>query len=326
MSNLSALGWFAAFHLPTLELSSSHALDSICNVLAPSYSIDPPILTLNLTGCERLYGKHRLQPLEPLVQQLQILFPPPLRGVVSTKEIIARTLCPSPWISGLVECPPGQEQDWLDRLPLDCIPYTQGSPGEKLLRYNLRCLGDVRKLGRKFICTHFGKSGEYLYGLACGMDPSKPFTDSKACLHQVSNLPRDTLHDAILQGELHQMCDALVHQLRTQGLSASRLLLQICYADGKKLHSYSKLPSPSHLFSELLEKAQSLMQQLHLRRVALRHFQLTATETCPTLKQCELFTEKDSRQLALGDTLEKVRRKHGMRAVGNPRPIDDSFC
>jgi DNA polymerase-4 len=215
-------------------------------------------------------------------------------------------------------CPPGQEAETLAPLPPACLPGLSPQCRERIRRYALESVGQIRALGRAALAARFGGEGDKLHTLACGLDLEEAPAASQGGIAVVAEtvLEEDLNDEDALDREVRLTADKLVFRLRKAGLQADRITLSIRYADGKAARKTSAVRPRTDDFNTLAGKARELFRILYQRRVALRSIALTAPAPKQDTGQTDLFeSQGDRRQKALGDALAKIRDRSGFNAV-----------
>ena len=218
-------------------------------------------------------------------------------------------------------CPPGSEAEVLAPLGPGCLPGLSPQCRERIRRYALASVGQIRGLGRQALEARFGAEGDKLYTLACGLDLEELKTSrrgafaSRAAFAETV-LEEDINDDDMLGRKVRLTADKLAFQLRKGGLQADRLIVAIRYADGKAARRTVVIRPRTDAFRILADRALETFRSLYLRRVALRSIALTAPEPKPDTGQQNLFdSSADRRQKALGDALAKIRGRSGFGII-----------
>lgn len=212
-------------------------------------------------------------------------------------------------------CPPGEEAGTLDPMGPGCLPGLSPQCRERIKRYALESVGQIRGLGRAALAARFGGEGEKLYTLACGMDLEE-IRVAQHGLHAETVLEEDINDEDGLGRKVRLTADKLVFQLRKAGLQADKLTLAIRYADGKAARKTVALRPRTDEFRILADKAQAMFLPLYQRRVALRSISLAAPAPKEDTGQTDLFASLgDRRQKALGDALAKIRNRSGFGVI-----------
>lgn len=219
-------------------------------------------------------------------------------------------------------CAAGAEADTLAPLPPGCLPGLSPQCRERIRRYSLATVGQVRGLGREALAARFGAEGEKLFTLACGLDLETVRAERRE-LAAETVLEEDVNDDDALARKVRLTADKLVFQLRREGLQADRLALAIRYADGKAVRKTITMRPRSDDFHILAGKAQELFRALYQRRVALRAISLSIPMPKPDTGQVDLFaTQGDLRQRALGDALARIRARSGFGSIVSGANVD----
>ncbi len=211
-------------------------------------------------------------------------------------------------------CPEGQEEEVLGPLEPGCLPGLSPQCRERIRRYALTSVGQIRALGRLALETRFGAEGNKLYTLACGLD----LEEIKAVRQGVfaeTVLEEDINDDDALSRKVRLTVDKLVFHLRKGGLQADKMTVAIRYADGKAVRKTLTVPR-TDAFRILADQAVETFQALYLRRVAIRSIALTVPTPKADTGQQNLFDSTgDRRQKALGDALAKIRSRSGFGSI-----------
>ncbi len=317
-------GLEAVLRNPAWEAALGDELRALCRTYTPEAEVRGSRALLDMTGTP---AARALQP-KALARKLRrdALYASGLvelsAGAASTRlmaQVMARLAAARG--EAAAACPAGEEADMLSPLPPACLPGLSPQCRERIRRYSLASVGQIRGLGRQALAIRFGGEGEKLYTLACGLD----LEAVRAERHEVAAgtavaaetvLDEDINDDDALARKVRLTVDKLVFQLRSQGLQADRLMLAIRYADGKAVRKTLPVRPRTDAFRILADKAQELFRALYQRRVALRAISLCAPSPKPDTGQVDLFASQvDRRQAALGDALAKIRGRSGFAAI-----------
>ncbi|HKP96978.1 MAG TPA: hypothetical protein VJ385_14605 [Fibrobacteria bacterium] len=212
-------------------------------------------------------------------------------------------------------CPLGEEAGMLAPLPPARLPGLSPQCRERIRRYAIDSVGQIRGLGRTALAARFGGEGEKLYTLACGLDLEEIRIERRS-LTAETLLAEDLNDEDGLDRKVRLTADKLAFQLRKAGLQADRLVLAIRYADGKAARRTAILRPRTDAFDVLAARARELFRVLYQRRVSLRAVALTAPAPRRDTGQTDLFaSQADPRQRALGDALAKIRARSGFGAI-----------
>lgn len=294
-------------------------LSALCDARTPSWEVDDDgSALLDLGGVAHLFGDDHEGWAGQLradlrqatgLDELHVV----LAASRGAAEILARVRPELP----LFRCPEGDEGDALAGIGLDQVPWLGRQARDKMDRYHLRTLGDVRRFPRAFLKLHFGEAGEKLAALAAGLE-IEPAGGSSRALAEELVLPRDEVDVAAARERVHELADRLSFALRERGLAAREVRLRLSWSDGQELSSAIRSIKPCESFLELRDLAWKLLAELSTRRVSLRALRLSAPRTVALAMQEDLFAppERDE-QRRLAEALDLVRRRQGFDAVRN---------
>ena len=303
---------------PRALASFRRILSALCEARTPVWELGPDGATLDLSGVVSLFGgdwkvwAERLR--DDLARSCGLrevhLCASAVRGV---SEILSRAGAGAEPID---LCDPGTEMARLDPVLLDSVGWLSRKSRETLVRYGIRTLGEVRRQPRAFLRLHLGPDGDRLSALALGLEPD-PVRRAKAPSEELV-LSRDENDREVLRGAVHQLSDKLAFALRERSLGATEIRLGLSWSDGSEAASSVRPPLPVEGFLSLREAAWALLEQLDVRRVAVRSLKLSAQRTFVMAGQEDLFTTPEAlRQRRLGGALDRLRRRQGFTAVGN---------
>jgi len=298
-------------------------LSALCDARTPSWEVsDDGAALLDLGGVSHLFGAdHEAWAGQLRADLRQATGLDDVRIALAASrgsaELLARVRPEIP----LFICPDGDDGAALGSIALEQVPWLARQSREKLDRYHLRTLSDVRRFPRSFLKLHFGETGERLAALAAGLEVETEGSATRSLAEELV-LPRDEIDFAVARERVHELADRLSFALRERGLAAREIRLRLCWSDGQELASMIRSARPCEGFLELREAAWSLLAELSTRRVALRALRLSASRTEPLVVQQDLFAAPErEEQQRLGAALDAVRRRQGFQAVRNALSI-----
>lgn len=298
-------------------------LSALCDARTPVWDVsDDGAALLDLGGVSHLFGgDHQAWAGQLRADLRQATGLDDVRIALAASrgaaELLARVRPEIP----LFVCPDGDDGAALGSISLDQVPWLARQSRDKLDRYHLRTLSDVRRFPRTFLKLHFGETGERLAALAAGLE-AEPEGPSTRSLAEELVLPRDEVDFAVARERVHELADRLSFALRERGLAAREIRLRLCWSDGQELSSMIRSARPCEGFLELRDAAWALLSELSTRRVALRALRLSASRTEPLAVQQDLFAAPQrEEQQRLGIALDTVRRRQGFQAVRNALSI-----
>lgn len=272
------------------------------------------LLDLTGTPAARLHGPGDLAAILQRDIRLRTGLEEAALGVAGTR-LLARVMARRMRPDGIAFCPPGQEAETLAPLGPELLPGLSPGCRERIRRYALSSIGQIRRLERPALKARFGKEGEKLYTMACGLDLEE-IPSRRAGISADTVLEEDINNDDLLARKVRLTADKLVFRLRREGLLADRLTVAIRYADGKSARKTVAVRPATDAFAPLAGLASGAFGSLYQRRVALRAVSLHVPLPKPATGQVDLFESTgDRRQKALGDALAAIRGKAGFGAI-----------
>jgi DNA polymerase-4 len=115
-------------------------------------------------------------------------------------------------------------------------------------------------------------------------------------------------------GTLQYLTERIAKKLREQELLCRTLAVKIRYSDFSAQNRSCSLPCPSNDSRMLFRHVQALFEEMHLRRIRIRHVGVAASNIDPLHWQVTMFDQR-SRQEALNSTLDIIRNKFGFMSI-----------
>lgn len=235
-------------------------------------------------------------------------------GIAASKvaaQVMARKARPEGVLSVLGK----DAREALAGIAPSCLPGLSPRCREAIRKYAISNIGQLIRMGREVLVTHFGREGEKLYAMIAGLDvdpvaPEDEVLDAETCL-QKDIVDLDALH-----GFVRLTADQLVFRMRKTGSTTNRFTLEIQYADGKANRKSFQVPQVTQAFPIISEHALKVFGELATRRVSIKVLRLTAKTPKKEIGQQDLFqTGEQDRSEAIGRALDRIRSKHSFGAV-----------
>ena len=219
---------------------------------------------------------------------------------------------------------PDQVEAFLSPLPAAKLPGVGRKTAVMLEEMNITTIAQLRAVDRRTMQGLLGLRGLVLYDRCRGEDPQ--------VLRRTPALPRTisretTFHQPTMElgqirGMLFYLLERAVRTARKARLGAKTLELTIRYDDWKQLSASRSLGEPTQREEQLLVLADQLLNQLHRRRVALRHVGVVLSNFTP-VQGAELLTAPaDQRLDRLHEAMDAIRDRWGHAAVVSGQSID----
>ncbi len=235
-------------------------------------------------------------------------------GLGSTRliaQVLARLMRPN----GARACPPGNEAATLAPLSPQSLPGLSPSTRELLAKLQLHRLDHVAALGCPALVARFGREGEALHRMACGLDleitlPRRSEWKAETVLSE------DECDEDKIKNAVRLTVDKMAFVLQEAGVAADRIHVGLIYGDGRESGRTVALTRPTHSFSELVKPVLTAFAALHQRRVALSRIRLRVASPKAETGQTDLFDDSSAlRQQALGEAITRIRRKRSFDAI-----------
>jgi len=271
---------------------------------------------LDVTGCIEPYGspqKLALAIKERIHKELKITASV---GIATCKVVakIASDLCKP---DGLLEIAPGKEQASLNPLPVAKLPGVGKKTEQALKDMGITTIGELANLPLDTIKRHFGATGTVLHSYAQGIDDREVEAPGEAkSISQELTFTRDTLDHDFLEANLHNLCQEVCQELRSQKKSAKCVAIKLRYADFKTITRQVTLQEASDVTQAVFTTAQQLLrktlvkQEKPIRLIGIRISSLVGEE-----KQLPMFDSGTEKPGHLDKAIDKIRSKYGPTAI-----------
>ncbi len=216
---------------------------------------------------------------------------------------------------GIVNVPAGKEKEFLSPLPVDALPGVGRMAKEKLTDLGIFTVGQLALFSKLLLEQLFGKNGKKLWDLANGNDPRE--VKQRIIPRQISretSFEEDTADMAIIKGTLQYLTERLAKKLRQNELVGQTVQVKIRYSDFGNNNRSRSLPYPSNDSGTLFKLAETLFDEIRLRRVRIRHVGVAVTQISPLNWQASLFNNKN-RQESLNSIIDQLREKFGFTTI-----------
>jgi len=271
---------------------------------------------LDVTGCEEPYGSpHQLARAikERIHKELEITASV---GIATCKVVakIASDLCKP---DGLLEIAPGEEQAFLNPLPIARLPGVGKKTEQSLKEMGITTIGGLVSLPLDTIKRRFGATGAVLHSYARGIDDREVEAPGEAkSISQELTFARDTLDRNFLEANLHNLCQEVCQDLRSQNKRTKCVAIKLRYADFKTITRQVTLQEASDVTPVIFATAQQLLnkalaqQEKPIRLIGVRISSLVGEG-----KQIPMFDSGTEKPEHLDKAIDKIRRKYGSTAI-----------
>jgi DNA polymerase-4 len=271
---------------------------------------------LDVTGCEEPYGSPRQLALtikERIHEELKLTASVGIDGCKVVAKI-ASDLCKP---DGLLEIAPGEEQSFLNPLPVAKLPGVGKKTEQALKEMGITTIGELASLPSDTVKKRLGTPGTAIHSYARGIDDRRIEAAGEAkSISQQTTFARDTLDPRFLEANLHQLCQEVCQELRSQNKRAGSVAIRLRYSDFETITRQVTLENASNanqvIFAtalQLLNKALA-QQEKPVRLIGIRISSLVGKE-----KQLTMFDSGTKKPEQLDKAIDKIRRKYGSMAL-----------
>jgi DNA polymerase-4 len=271
---------------------------------------------LDVTGCVEPYGspwKLARAIKERINKELNITASVGI-GTCKVVAKIASTLCKP---DGLLEIAPGEEQAFLNPLPIAKLPGVGEKTEQSLKEMGIKTIGELASLPLDTIKRRLGATGAVLYSYAQGIDDREVESPGEAkSISQQLTFARDTLDRNFLEANLHNLCQEVCQELRSQNKRAKCVAIKLRYADFKTITRQVTLKEASDVTQVIFATAHQLLsktlakKEKPIRLIGIRVSSLVGEE-----KQLPMFDPRVAKFGHLDQAVDKIRRKYGSTAI-----------
>jgi DNA polymerase-4 len=271
---------------------------------------------LDVTGCEEPYGSHRQLALAIKKRIHKELKLTASVGIATCKVVakIASDLCKP---DGLLEIAPGEEQAFLNPLPVAKLPGVGKKTEQALKELRITTIGELASLPLDKIKRQFGVTGAVLHSYARGIDDREVETPGEAkSISQQLTFARDTLDRNFLEANLHNLCQEVCQDLRSQNKRAKCVAIKLRYADFKTITRQVTLQEACDVTQVIFTAAQQLLTKaLAQREKPVRLIGIRISSLVGEGKQLPMFDSGTGKPEHLDKAIDKIRSKYGSTAI-----------
>jgi len=274
---------------------------------------------LDVTDSERLFGS-ALNIATAIKQNVREELKLVVSVGVASNKFIAKIASDIKKPDGLVVVAPGQEQAFLDPLPVSRIWGIGKQTNAALAKYGIETIAQLRSYPLSFLAQQFGKQGGHIWDLAHGRDPRRvtPDREAKSISHE-RTFAEDIQSREILLQQLSDLCEQVAWRLRHENLRARGVQLKIRFADFSLITRARRLGQASNSTDLLWHCAKQLFVKEEKNwRQAIRLIGIGATELIEQQQadalQSDLFDSNVSKQ-AIDKVSDEIREKLGAGSI-----------
>jgi DNA polymerase-4 len=271
---------------------------------------------LDLTGTERLHGPpagtaERIR--SAILEQTRL----PVSMGLGTTKTIAKIASELAKPEGFLRVLPGRETVFLAPLPLRCLPGVGPATHKRLVKYNLKTVGDLVRLDQDILTNVLGEQGSHFVARATGGGGTRvasrvyPKSVSRECTFDI-----DTTDLRFCEAMLFYLSERACHDLRTQHLTARTVTLKFRYHDFTTVSRSITLSSPTDSDRAVAKAASELFHAACGPRPKIRLLGVGLSNLVGEAPQLELFASPRARAWdRLMGPIDRLRKRYGIDAV-----------
>jgi len=221
---------------------------------------------------------------------------------------------------GVVVVTAGNEQQFLDPLPVQRLWGVGPVTLDKLHRIGIRHVSDFTVVGESLLASALGAGqARHLLGLSKGIDdrPVEPEREAKSISHEETYSTNKYEH-VELQRELVRLADAVASRLRAAGVGARTLTLKLRFDTGFQTITRSvTCPEAVELAPEIIGLLTPLLEAID-PSPGVRLLGVGGSNLGPSTRQLSLDDLLDDRPdwASTTEALDRIRDRFGSSAIG----------
>ncbi len=235
-------------------------------------------------------------------------------GVASNKSV-AKIASDYQKPDGLTVVKPGTEQQFLNPLQIERLWGAGPITCRALHLLGVQTIGDLARLSPELLSAKFGKQGESLHRLACGIDERE--VESAQGLKSIGNeetFSEDIVRTDAARQELLALATKVGGRLRHKATVGRTISLKVKYNDFKQITRSATLIDPVDDGNTIYRQCCSLLEKTEVGRRPVRLLGVTVSNLCDP--------EAPRQQSLFDDPVRDQKTESLNRAVDN---IQDTF-
>lgn len=203
---------------------------------------------------------------------------------------------------------------------------------EKLLKLNIKTIGDLARADEKILISHFGINGRKMHAYANGEDsePVREYVKSRkieSVGHGMTAV-RDIVSDNDMQAMVYYLSEMVSARMRKYGVRGQGVSVSLRGSDLKHRNKQHKLPVPTYATREIAECALSLAKSLRENDYPVRTVTVSVYDLTPLggASQSTMFDdERNQKEEALDRALDDIRAKYGKNIISRALLLGRDF-
>lgn len=267
---------------------------------------------IDLTGMDRFFGCHQLA--SELRQKIIRETGLPISFGLSVNKTVSKIATGEAKPNNEIKINSGAEKFFLAPLSVRKIPMVGQKTYNSLCDLGIRKIKTVQEMPIDMMTKVFGKHGSTLWKKANGIDNNPVIKhQERKSISTERTFDKDTIDVQKLRTILIAMTENLIFQLRRGNKLTACVSVKIRYSD---FQTYTKQKSIPYSASDdaILPIVKELYNSLYQRRLLVRLIGVKFSNLVNGGHQVNLF-EDNEKMLNLYQAMDKMREKHGDRAV-----------
>lgn len=273
---------------------------------------------LDVTGTSRLFGPS-VDVAFRLKKQIQKKFYLDPIWSVATNKLVAKVASRIVKPAGEYIVGPGEEDAFLEALPIGLLPGLSKEEIAKCYAFNLFLISHIRPLTLAQLSVPFDRRAIHIHRIVRGIDTAQVsgIAGKEVPIRVDHEFVDDTNDVGQLRAALYLLAETLCRSLRHQNRVSKQVSLTLSYSDGGHKSVSVKLTTPTANEMRLFTHVKDLLFRAWTRRIRIRHLCLTSTNRVQPQIQATLFAlpVKEENQGKILKTLDKIRAKFGVDAI-----------
>lgn len=277
---------------------------------------------LDVTGCVRLFGEAE-QIGRAIKQRVREELDLTASVGIASNKFVAKVASDLRKPDGFVVVPAGQEEAFLEPLPIGRLWGVGKATERRLTELGIRTIGQLARYPPQILRRQFGELGAHLHALSHGHDDRPVVTGHEAkSVSAEHTFEYDTTDTDLLERTLLRLSERVGERLRAAGLRGRTVQLKLRLDGFETLTRAQTLSTSSDANDTLYAVALGLLRgvlpegrKVRLVGVGMSGF---ATQAQPSL-----FEPPQTAHSALDDAVDRLRERFGPDAVRRGRLVDE---
>lgn len=270
---------------------------------------------LDFTGCESLYGNDLPGYMKTLQKLVDDEFHLPCTIALASNKLVAKVAANTVKPAGVIYVPPGTEEAFFARLPIEALPGVGKKTEESLKRKGFRLVKDLQEIEERKFINMLGAHGEWLYRASHGCGSTTVHQEhTRKSISKEETFSEDVADIVKLEQILFSLTVEVCSTLRRKCLHARTVSLKY------RLHSFetftrSQTITPTNYDPEIFAVAKQLLHQIHDRQIPVRLIGIGLSNLVEDAGQEEELFPSDGRRKTLLRAVDELRKKYGDEVV-----------